>query len=226
VSGDSVLVGKYEIALATAVEWVAAYTDAEANRVAANPYAYPAYDCFNGDAKAAHLLLDGDLLAPGLLNVPVSIRSFYGLQRVRDHLQSSLASDDLARPIADLSDAQIAELVGPFYAVLDDSATKPWGVNATILSKVIHRKRPQSLALHDRWVNACYVGDGGPVPRAKAEARSWREYMILVSQAMAADLRGQRDQYVELQLASRADPPLTDLRLPDILAWNAGKTSS
>jgi len=55
----------------------------------------------------------------------------------------------------------------PLYAVLDGLAAKPWGVEGTTLSKVLHRKRPQSLVLHDRWVRACYVGGDGPVPRAQ-----------------------------------------------------------
>jgi hypothetical protein len=88
---------------------------------------------------------------------------------------------------------------------------------------VLHRKRPESLALHDRWVQACYLGDRAPVPRSKG--RSWAEYMTLVSQAMATDLRDQADQFSTLQHASQAEPALTDLRLLDILAWNAGRQS-
>jgi hypothetical protein len=89
---------------------------------------------------------------------------------------------------------------------------------------MLHRKRPNSLALHDRWVQACYVGEGAPVPRA--ETRSWAEYMTLVSQAMAADLRQQPEQFSTLRTVSKAEPPLADLRVLDILAWNEGQRSS
>jgi Family of unknown function (DUF6308) len=80
----------------------------------------------------------------------------------------------------------------PYAYPLDNPDTKPWGVNATTLSKVLHRKRPASIALHDTWVQACYLGDGAPVPRDKY--RSWGDYMTLVSLAMARDLRAQPSQ--------------------------------
>jgi len=219
----SVTVGRFKIQLRLACQWVSRYTDATTNLTAADPYAYPAYDRFNAGQNDPAVLLDADLLAPGLLNVPVSIRSFYGLQLVRDELQRLLAPTELASPLAELTDDRIADLIGPFYALLDDSRTKPWGVSGTTLSKVLHRKRPNSLALHDRWVQACYVGEGA-VPRA--ETRSWAEYMTLVSQAMAADLRQQPEQFSTLRSASKAEPPLADLRVLDILAWNEGQRSS
>ena len=43
-------------------------------------------------------------MAPRLLNVPVKIRSFYGLQSVGDELEAGLARSDPANPIADLPD--------------------------------------------------------------------------------------------------------------------------
>ena len=107
------------------------------------------------------------------------------------------------------------------YSLLDDPHTKPWGISGTTLSKVLHRKRPESLALHDRWVQACYLGEGAPVPRARS--RSWAGYMTLVGQAMARDLRTQPQQFSALQDVSKAQPPLTDLRILDILAWNVGQ---
>ncbi len=87
---------------------------------------------------------------------------------------------------------------------------------------MLHRKRPESIPLHDRWVWSCYVGEvGHPVPRAKR--RTWREYMTLVAQEMARDLREQPDQFAVLQASSKATPPLSDLRILDIVAWNAGR---
>src|SRR4051794_18209788 len=68
------------IPLVTAKRWVADYTDAAANRVSDDPYAFPAYDRYDGGTVDPGTLTDGDLLAPVLLNVQVKIRSFYGLQ--------------------------------------------------------------------------------------------------------------------------------------------------
>lgn len=150
----------------------------------------------------------------------VSIRSYYALQEVRPRLQELLVEPDLARPLAELPDDRIGTLVGPLYSVLDEEA-RPWGVQGTTLSKVLHRKRPDSLVLHDTWVNACYVGDDGPVRRA--DKRTWAEYMVLLSSAMASDIREQPEQFAALQEASGASPALTDVRLLDILAWSVGQ---
>ena len=216
-----VRVGQFEVPIDKAMSWVSAYTDGETNRVSPEPFAYPAYDRYNSHANDPAVLQDADLMAPGPLNVPVKIRSFYGLQSVRDELEAGLARSELANPMADLPDELIAELVGNLYAVLDDRGKKPWGVNATTLSKVLHRKRPASLALHDKWVQACYLGDHGPVLRVKT--RSWAAYMVAVSHAIAKDLRGQPRQFEQLQTACNAQPALSDLRLLDILAWNVGQ---
>src|SRR5690606_33720546 len=126
-------------------------------------------------------------------------------------------------PLAQLSDERIEALIGPLYSVLDPGL---WGIGGTKLSKVLHRKRPASIALHDQWVQACYVGTralGCPVPKVKE--RSWADYMVAVSQAMAADLRDGAKQFEQLQHASRAQPALTDLRLLDILAWRTGQSA-
>jgi hypothetical protein len=216
----AVSIGKFEVPIDRAISWVSAYTDGDINRESAAPFAYPAYDRYNSNANDPAVLHDADLMAPGLLNVPIKIRSFYGLQSVRAELEAGLARAELAKPLADLDDDLIAELVGNLYAVLDNPDKKPWGVRETTLSKVLHRKRPASLALHDKWVQACYLGDDA-VPRVKG--RSWAAYMAAVSQAMAKDLRDQERQFALLQTASNARPALTDLRLLDILAWNVGQ---
>lgn len=71
------------------------YLDAQTNQADADPYAYPAYDTFNADDNEPHRISDADLLAPLLLNVKVSLRSFYALQRARGGLERALARVDL-----------------------------------------------------------------------------------------------------------------------------------
>jgi hypothetical protein len=108
------------------------------------------------------------------LNVRLSIRSFYGLQRIQRVLEQGLANEDLASPLAEVQDPdRIAAMVKPLYAVLDDQATRPWRMKGTTLSKALHRKRPQSLVLQDIWVRACYVSEAGPViPVPRGRRRS------------------------------------------------------
>lgn len=207
--------------MAKASQWVAAYTNVDAHRVSARPYAYPAYDNYTTVDETPVILTDADLLAPTLLNVTVKIRSYYALQDARERLQEGLRQPSLGTPLAELPNERIDALVGGLYSVLDDGL---WGVRATTLSKILHRKRPASVALHDTWVRACYVSDDGPVlPVRKGEKRSWSEYMAAVSRAMAVDLRQGAAQFEILQRASLAQPSLTDLRLLDILAWNVGR---
>lgn len=233
---DTLKVGGYRgIPMSTATGWVSRYTDAVANASLQRSYAFPAYDQYRGGDNVPQVLDDADFLAPALLNVTISIRSFYALQQQRSRLQELLAAEELARPLASLTDEQIQSHIGGLFAILDEgesvegedgeatSGTLP-GIGGTKLSKVLHRKRPESIPLHDRWVWSCYVGDvGDPVPRAKG--RSWREYMTLVAQEMAADIRAQPEQFKMLQRASHASPALTDLRMLDIVAWNVGRES-
>jgi hypothetical protein len=141
---------------------VTEYTDAERNITAATaaPFAYPAYDNYNVGHNDPTVLSDADLLAPQLLNVKVTLRSYYGLQAIRDELEDALADPNLVTPLEDLDEETACDLASRLYAVLD-GPSKPWGVEGTTLSKVLHRKRPASIALHDRWVRACYLGTGG-----------------------------------------------------------------
>lgn len=216
---DEVRVGRVTIPLATAQRWISDYTN-PGNVTAAQPYAYPAYDRYEHNRNDPRLLIDADLLAPTLLNVPLKIRSFYGLQRIRPQLEAGLANEDLGTPLEEIEDpARVAAMVAPLYAVLDDPETCPWNVQGTTLSKVLHRKRPESLVLHDRWVRACYLGEGAPVPRVKG--RSWAEYMVAVTLAIGHNIRTQRAVFERLDAATSCPGELTHVRLLDILAWKS-----
>lgn len=218
-TGD-VRIGRVVVPLETASIWVRDYTNEARNVVSERPYAFPAYDRYDGGSTEPDRLTDGDLLAPGLLNVPLKIRSFYGLQRVRDRLEEALRDPVLERPLADVADPEAYRpAVQALYEVLDDPATRPWGVGGTTLSKVLHRKRPHSVVLHDRWVRACYVGDGAPVPRA--HGRTWAEYMVLITNAIREDIASQPAVFGVLNAAAGERGRLSDVRLLDIVAWHS-----
>lgn len=214
----TVRIGQVVVPLATASAWVREYTNASQNVVSERPFAFPAYD-YNGGTTERDHLTDGDLLAPGLLNVPVKIRSFYGLQRVRTRLEAALRHRALESPLAEMDPGGLRLAVRALYEVLDDPTTRPWGVGGTTLSKIFHRKRPHSIVLHDRWVRACYVGNDAPVSRATG--RSWVDYMILVTHAIRHDIASQPEVFRDLQAATGQPEPLSHARLLDILAWNS-----
>lgn len=217
-SPEHVRVGHEGIPLDEATASVQQYTDAAVNTVSSAPYAFPAYDAFDGGSPDPALLTDADLLAPVLLNVQIKIRTFYSLQRIRPRLQEALHNPVLDQPLAAIDDAdELASAVRALYAVLDNDKQDAWGVSGTTLSKVLHRKRPQSVVLRDQWVHACYVGRQGPVPVAKT--RSWADYMVLLTKAIRDDIVTQPDAFEALRAAVTPPGELTDVRLLDILAW-------
>jgi hypothetical protein len=218
-SGASVAVGRISIPFRRAEKWIRTYTDSERNKVMADPYAYPAYDLFDIERNRCDRISDADLLAPVLLNVRLSVRAVYGLQRIRPLLEKALANEDLQVPLRELDDpARVAMIVHPLYQVLDGNM-RLHGVQGTTLSKVLHRKRPHTLVLHDRWVSACYVGEGDTWPVPRVRRRSWAEYMTLLTVAIGNDLRRQRELFSRLGEASGAPGSISDVRLLDILAW-------
>jgi hypothetical protein len=110
------------------------------------------------------------------------------------------------------------ETVAHLFGVLDD--VRVLGVRGTTLSKVLHRKRPRLIPLHDRHVRAAYV----PVPVAAANRRSWTTYMTLMMEAMRSDLSKCPEVWAELSaIPSGSDGVLTHLRTLDIVAWSIGK---
>lgn len=216
IAREQVRVGRVKVPLGTAATWVVEYTDAAANLLSDRPYAFPAYDRYDGGSTDPGTLTDGDLLAPVLLNARVTARSFYGLQRFRGRLEEGLRNPALDGPLAATDPDKVAAAVRALYGVLDDT-TRPWGVEGTTLSKILHRKRPHSLVLYDRWVRSCYVGEDAPV--ALAQRRSWADYMVLVTDAIRHDIASQPEVFARLRHAEGEE--LSDVRLLDILAWRS-----
>lgn len=218
-SPSHVRVGHLTIPMKTAEAWVTSYT-AERSADAPRPYAYPAYDDFDGGPPDR--LTDGDLLAPVLLNVTVKTRTFYGLRAIRHDLEDALTDPVLATPLEETQSEDLAALasaVRALYCVLDDSTRRPWDLGGIKLSKVLHRKRPTSIVLHDRHVRACYVSHNGPIVADKN--RSWAEYMAQLTLAIREDLVTQRGAFEELSRFVAGRTPLSQVRILDILAWSS-----
>lgn len=214
--GD-IRIGRVRISTVTARERIGAYTDpVRAN--SKSPHAYPAYDELDTGSDA-NTLNDGDLLAYTLLNVPMSASAFYRFQSMRSALEQALA-DHPDAPLIDLDEDSVAAKTRALYAVLDADRSDHGarGQSGTTLSKILHRKHPESLPLHDKWVRQCYL-DTEAVPRARR--RSWADYMVLVTLAMKQDLARHQEEFAQLRAAVRGDTHLTDLRILDILAWTS-----
>ena len=174
-------------------------------------YLYSTYDTYttNGDATT---LADGDLLAPVLLNVRVSVRSYRKLCRWRPALEKSLRSLPENRTLREAT-AQELQLVASCFDVLDGE--RSMGVT---LAKVLHRKRPELLPLYDQNVYRCYAPD----PIEPDPNRSWSAFFHELARHMQKDLLDGAGQWSRLcQEADQVSkgPPLTALRALDILAW-------
>jgi hypothetical protein len=186
-----------------------------------NGWSYPSYDGYE-TARALDPLTDADLLAPVLLNVQqLRITAYEALQAVRSRLAGALEAIPQELTLCGASDDELA-LLGELFAPLSEPGIP--GVRGTILSKVLHRKRPQFIFLFDQHVGRTYQhGPAAPVPEVRG--RPWRELAPLLGQAMREDLRREQDFWRSITKFAPG-PGITDLRALDIVAWWAGRPDS
>lgn len=93
-----------------------------------------------------------------------------------------------------------------------------------MLAKLLHRKRPKLIPLYDERVRDVY--QGGPTPVLPPEkGRSWAAFMAAFAGAVQRDLRREAQTWREIARLAR-DPPITELRALDIVAWWAGGQTS
>jgi hypothetical protein len=176
-------------------------------------YAYPAYDelVTNGTAD----LVDGDLLAPSLLGAHVDYARYVLLKRMLPTLREGMASLP-ETALEDTDDAGIAD-VARCFAVLDEPVFVRAGARGTIVSKVLHRKRPDLIPLYDSRIWTAYTVSGAI---GRGSHRPWVEVMQALCHSMRADIRNNRDEFVTLQkVAAENGARLTLLRILDILVW-------
>ena len=90
-------------------------------------------------------------------------------------------------------------------------------MRGTIVSKVLHRKRPDLVPLYDSRIFEAYTAPGA-IPRATD--RSWQDFMELLCMQMREDLQTEREAFAALErLAADEGKPVTQLRILDILVW-------
>jgi hypothetical protein len=179
-----------------------------------NGYSYPAYDRLvtNGSPE----LVDGDLLAPILMGVHIDAGRF-GL--LREMLPALEAVADLPEVSLEEADDDHVMCVAGLFGILDEPRYAGRGVRGTIVSKVLHRKRPDLVPIYDSRIFEAYTAPG-VLPRTLD--RSWQEFMRMLCTQMREDLRAEHDAFEELQRrAEDAEAPVTKLRILDILVWRA-----
>ncbi len=212
---SSIRIGGVDIDRDRATSAAAQYLAARGHR-----FGYPAYDGFDSGAGAFRVG-DGDFLTPVLLNVPVSVKTFYALSDLREKLDGWLLRVPPDARLIDAGPAELAEL-GALFAVLDGVERRPH-IRGSVLAKVMHRKRPGFVPLYDRHVDHCYRG-GPDAPITKDRRRPWAELIQLLGTAMIADLRREAS-YLSEVVAMATNPAITPLRALDIVAWQAGRST-
>ncbi len=197
------------------LEREAAFEQARHYLTVGRGWAYPSYDGYDA-AHARGPLADADLLAPVLLNVrQMNITTYEQLQNALPRLQELL---DLIPERESLADAGAAEfeLLGELFGVVDNSAIR--GARGTVISKILHRKRPGFIPLYDPRVGAVYQG-GPEAPIPVVRRRPWREFTPLFAAAVQIDLRREAEFWQEVA-ALAPGPPITPLRALDLVAWS------
>lgn len=215
---DYLRIGASRIPLAIARAWVSKYFDEATNQVSTKPYAYPFYDQLRTSSGVSELN-DGDLLAPALLNVPLSITAFRSLQSVRERLESGLSQIHLTLSLEDAgAQGSHRALLAGLFAVLDGGTLL--GVKLTTLSKVLHRKRPDFVPLYDSQVRACYVGllADHPISETAFKAMQWSGVVSALAECIVRDITTQAEIWTELA----AGIAVSKLRVLDLVAWTAG----
>jgi hypothetical protein len=194
-----------------ACSFVTAYT------AIGSEYAYPAYDGYPGSGSAT---LDGsDLLAPILLNVRhIKIRSYNALLDCLDELNEGLTALRDVPPLHE-ADAAAIEVLAELFGILDRRDLP--GVRLTVLSKVLHRKRPDLIPLYDQNIKRCYMA--GSEPRiATVKGRSWTEFAKSWVPEVQADLTTQLHAWTALADLAPGPTSVTPLRALDMIGWRLG----
>jgi hypothetical protein len=182
-----------------------------------NGYAYPSYDLLVTNGSPA--LVDGDLLAPTLMGVDLDRARFRLLREMLPALEG--VADLPPVPLQEADDDHVLCVAG-IFGMLDEPRYAGRGVRGTIVSKVLHRKRPDLVPLYDSRIFEAYTAPGA-IPRSTD--RSWQQFMALLCMQMRADLQAEAGGFAELEkLAAEAGAPVTQLRILDILVWRTAET--
>ena len=181
-----------------------------------NSWSFPAYDRLVTNGSAT--LVDGDLLAPVLIGTAVDRDRFLLLRELMPRIAGVADLPPVA--LQDADDDALAQ-VAALFSVLDDAPYAGRGVRGTILSKVLHRKRPDLVPLYDSRIFESYTAPGAI---ERSSHRSWEASMTLLLRQMRADLQAEAEAFDALErVARQAGAELTRLRILDVLVWRTAE---
>jgi len=214
--GRCVRVGALHVPFGTARDWVTTYVagDGAGDRASA----YPAYDAYRADRRGDPLD-EADLLAPVLLNVwRLSLDAYTWMVAQLPALNRALADIPLAADLANTPEDDVTRRLGALFSVLD--ARDRHGVRLTILSKVLHLKRPGFIPLWDVNVGKCYTAELSRDLARRAD-RPYADFAGVVAGAVRQDLQEGEVAWKELA-ALAPGVRVTPLRALDMVAWTLG----
>ncbi len=177
-----------------------------------NGYAYPAYDTLVTNGSAT--LVDGDLLAAVLIGAHMDPGRYLLLREMLPALEAVAELPAVAMQDADEDHVMC---VAGLFGILDEPRYAGRGIRGTVVSKVLHRKRPDLLPIYDSRIFEAYTAQG---VLTRATERSWQQFMALLCLQMHDDLVAEAPAFAELErLAAEEGTPVTQLRILDILVW-------
>jgi hypothetical protein len=190
----------------------------------ARVWSYPAYDSYRGSSNGQ--VGDADLLAIALLNAGRNpVKSYYGLQHLLPEINKRLAHPALEGTLIEAGPDTIEAIVDLYNVANEGRASygRALHVRLTVLSKVLHRKKPELLPLIDRFIRCCYIWRGDPAPLVRFESDpESRDFIRAWVKAAQHDLQAAEEQWQ--QLADLApDPRISPLRAMDIIGWKLGQ---
>ena len=108
--------------------------------------------------------------------------------------------------------------VAGLFGILDEPRYAGRGVRGTIVSKVLHRKRPDLVPLYDSRIFEAYTAPGA-IPRADRPLLAGL-HASCSARRCATTCRPRPTAFAALeQLAADEGSPVTQLRILDILVW-------
>ncbi len=174
-----------------------------------NGYAYPAYD--NLATNGTPALVDGDLLAPALIGVHMDAGRFGLLREMLPALEAVADLPDV--PLHEADEDHILCVAG-LFGILDEPRYAGRGVRGTVVSKVLHRKRPDLVPLYDSRIFEAYTAPG-VLPRSTD--RAWATSSSTCAGRCATTCRPSPRRSTR----SRRSPPRRAARSPGCGSWTS-----
>ena len=171
-----------------------------------------------GDTANRDVITDSDVVAVSMLSVTVPAKALVGLAEPETAARITGLLEEIPTdvPLSSLSSEKAAALLtgrGPaalLWKELRRTEDNRWGIGATTASKIMARKRPHLIPIWDEVI--------GQVIGKRSSLGQWMNWHRLLT-----DGTGLPERLAEIHRLSEVEPPLSELRIMDVILWRYGK---